>query len=236
MKRPPSEEAEPEIAEGRTEAQRIARLAKEAEDRRRGPATALNTIVTRASHRLYRVLGNVPRPVSRVLRTLLNSLRQESGHGDSLGSSGRARSLDLFDDDAVLAAAGRPREHILWTPQSPDTINTTWSAARFCIDLLRNRAELRQRFPHALSDGGSGGFAGWITTDGGDEFRLSESARLKIKEAFERTLSARARQIFFARPDVRAAYPLGLTPPGRRDLFRWFICFGQIEHGLRLEE
>src|SRR5262249_41638511 len=63
-----------------------------------------------------------------------------------------------------------------------------------------------------------------------------QRGRVEIREAFEKNLSVRPRQTFFSRSDVRAAYPLGLIPKGRRELFRWFICVGQIEECLRLEE
>jgi glycosyltransferase involved in cell wall biosynthesis len=152
------------------------------------------------------------------------------------GSTKLADSLDLYDDRAVQEVVGPPREQVLWSSQRPDAIDTIWSAARFCIDLLRSRSELRQRFPHALSDGKSGEFAKWIASAGGDEFDLSGRARGKIKELFGRGIASRARQIFFFRDDLRAANPLGLMPTGRLGLFRWFIHVGQIEESFRLEE
>jgi glycosyltransferase involved in cell wall biosynthesis len=160
----------------------------------------------------------------------------ESDVAKSPGSANLPDSLDLYDDPAVQAVVGAPREWVLWSPQRPDAVDTVWSAARFCIDLLRSRSELRQRFPRALSDGGSSEFAKWITSTGGDEFYLSERAREKIKAAFERGIASRVRQSFFFRQDLRVAFPLGVTPIGRPDLFRWFIYRGQIEESLRLEE
>jgi len=262
LERAESMEVNPITAEAAAEIQRMAAIVKAACDAR---ITAeerahqamlqrdqvLSSITWRAARPLHRLLAHVPGSVSRPVRALLNAgmsflasasrrhARRADGESDvakSPGPANLADSLDLYDDRAVQAVVGPPREWVLWSPQRPDAVDTVWSAARFCIDLLRSRSELRQRFPHALSDGGSSEFANWITSTGGDEFCLSERARAKIREAFERGMAARVRHAFFFRHDVRAAFPLGVTPIGRLDLFRWFICVGQVEENLRLEE
>jgi glycosyltransferase involved in cell wall biosynthesis len=46
----------------------------------------------------------------------------------------------------------------------------------------------------------------------------------------------RAREAYFARPDVREAFPLGLLPDGYGSFFRWLVRHGCDEMGLRLEE
>lgn len=61
--------------------------------------------------------------------------------------------FNLFDGTSVMLEVGLEREQILWIPQSNDSVVDHWSAARYCIDLLRSRLELRQRFPKALSGG-----------------------------------------------------------------------------------
>jgi glycosyltransferase involved in cell wall biosynthesis len=211
----------------------------------------VNSLTWRAARPIHHLLEHFPRPVSKAIgafgsaaKRLLASTaeKQTRRTGDGSEASKSLHSLnstipfDLYDDNAVQAVVGPPREQVLWLPQQPATIVTIWSAARFCIDLLRDRKDLRERFPRALSDGESGGFAKWITSTGGDEFDLSHHAREKIREAFRRDLSARAWQTFFSEKNVRTAFPLGLTPIGRLDLFRWFIGVGQIEAILRLEE
>lgn len=147
-----------------------------------------------------------------------------------------ASGLDLYDDKAIQDATGLPREDLLWLPQRADAISDSWSAARFCIDLLRTRFDLRLRFPRALSAGAISDFLKWITSTVADEFLLSEEARNHIKAIFERGLSARARQTFYSRDDLKTAFPMGLTPVGRCELFRWFMRHGRTEGNLRLEE
>jgi glycosyltransferase involved in cell wall biosynthesis len=148
----------------------------------------------------------------------------------------RRSEFDLYDDYAIQGAIGLPREEFLWPSQRAETVDDTWSAARYVIDLLRTRFDLRRRFPHALSDGTGGDFAKWIATIGGDEFLLTESARENIAFAFRDSVSARARQIFCCRDYLKERFSLGLTPIHRRDLFLWFMSHGRDEYDLRLEE
>jgi FkbM family methyltransferase len=144
--------------------------------------------------------------------------------------------LDLYDDHAVQEATGLLREELLWPPQRADAIDDIWSAARYLLDLLRTRFDLRLRFPAALSGGETGEFARWIRTTGGDEYFLSEKVRNHIKTAFEERPSTRARQLLYFHEDLREQFTLGLTPIHRRGLFRWFLCQGREEEKLRLEE
>jgi glycosyltransferase involved in cell wall biosynthesis len=212
----------------------------------------LSSITWRAARPIHRLVGYVPRPIIVRLRSCLNAVNSlvEFGSRRRQASKanlhpeapqgpvppGRANGLDLYDDRDVQAAAGLAREQILWSPQRAQHIHTYWSAARFCIDLLRNRSDLRERFPRALSAGESGEFAKWITSTGGDEFGLSERARSHLKALFKKGIASRVRQSFLCRHDLKAAHPLGLTPIGRRDLFRWFAFPGRMEENLRLEE
>jgi GT2 family glycosyltransferase len=144
--------------------------------------------------------------------------------------------LDLYDDFAIYDAIGIPREEFLWPAQRAETVDDTWSAVRYIIDLLRTRSDLHRRFPRALSEGAGGDFVKWIATDGGDAFLLSEITREKIAAAFRDSVSARARQAFCCRDDLKERFPLGLTPIHRRDLFLWFMSQGRFEYDLRLEE
>ncbi|MDR3435682.1 glycosyltransferase family 4 protein [Telmatospirillum sp.] len=145
-------------------------------------------------------------------------------------------TIDLFDDDGVAEACGSDRRHILWPIEEPGEIADRWAAARFCIDLLRGDGALRQRFPDALSAGAAGAFATWLASDGNNRFSLSQRSRDAIAEVFSDRPSARVRHIVSIRDDLRAAYPLGSTPAGRRELLRWLLGDGRQEHDLRLEE
>jgi GT2 family glycosyltransferase len=153
-----------------------------------------------------------------------------------LSSVPSASALDLHNDQEIQRQTNLPREGFLWAPQQVDAIDDHWSAARYCIDLLRDRFDLRLRFPFALSGGCSGEFFKWATSRGADELGLPKKARDQIQLAFEKRLSARARQLLYFRDDLREAFPIGLTPIGRRELFCWFIRHGPGEANLRLEE
>ena len=143
--------------------------------------------------------------------------------------------VDLFDDMDVACALGLDRRHFLWVPQQADAVDDLWSAARYCIDLLRTRADLRQRFPDALSAGASGAFAQWLAAEGGNLLNLSSDARDSIGRALGADLSNHIRQLYLARDDLRAFFPLALTPAGRREFFRWVLRDGRELPGVRLE-
>src|SRR5439155_20775229 len=118
---------------------------------------------------------------------------------------------------------------------TPADAETTWGAVRFVVDLLRSRRMLRERFPHALSEGAEGAFCRWLRGEGGDGPGLSPTARERIPAAFAAP-PARVRQLYRLREDLRHAFPLALTPAGRRDFFQWLTAHGGQEHGLRAEE
>lgn len=143
--------------------------------------------------------------------------------------------LDLFNDGDVTKHSGVARESFIWIPQAPSAIDDLWSAARFCIDLLRTRADLRERFPDALSAGPSGAFAGRLSGEGAALFGLSSTAREAIRSAFAVGLANQVRQIFLMHDDLRTELPLALTPAGHREFFHWMIHYGRKLHGVRLE-
>lgn len=109
-------------------------------------------------------------------------------------------------------------------------------AARVVLALLQSAPRLRRRHPRALTDGLAGGFARHVL--GGRAFRrlLTPEARANITGAFTANLGVRVRQIFSLRQDVRAQYPLGLTPQQREWYAEWLMCCGHAQHGLRDEE
>ena len=147
----------------------------------------------------------------------------------------REAPLNLFDSLDVEGAFGPSGAAIFWPPQPADRIRDSWGAARWVLDLLRARADLRYRFPRALSDGAAGSFAGWLTGDGGRRLRLSDEARSHIAAAFAAEPAARARQYYFEREDLRDAFPLALLPAGRRNFAIW-AAEHREEGKLRLEE
>ncbi|KAA1184868.1 FkbM family methyltransferase [Rhizobium tropici] len=144
--------------------------------------------------------------------------------------------LDLNCDGRVLALTGRSRAQVLWTPQPAYKVVDCWSAARWTLDLLRRRSDIRARFPHALSDGQKGTFARWLIKEGCTQFGLPDEAANAFQAMFDANLGARARSVFLRRDDIRQMWPHGLTPAGRSELFRWFILHGRFEENIRLEE
>jgi hypothetical protein len=78
-----------------------------------------------------------------------------------------ASTLDLSNDRTCLEAAGLPREDVVWAPQPAHRIADTWSAARWCLDLLRTCPDIARRFPRRCPDGSDGEFGRWIASEGG---------------------------------------------------------------------
>jgi GT2 family glycosyltransferase/glycosyltransferase involved in cell wall biosynthesis len=145
-------------------------------------------------------------------------------------------TLDLFDDGAVLAAIQLPRSHVLPSFSGTAPVTDTWSAARWVLGLLRYRRDLRTRFPHALSEGRDGAFAAWLAEGTGGEIPLPPGLLDHLDALWALDPGARPRQIYAWRDDVRAAYPVGLVPPGYTGPARYLFGSGQFEYGLRLEE
>ncbi|WP_431125049.1 glycosyltransferase family 4 protein [Variovorax paradoxus] len=145
--------------------------------------------------------------------------------------------LDLCSDADALDAVNLPRDQIIWSPVSADAVVDRGSAARFCIDLLRHRKDLYARFPRALSNAGEGDFVAWLKSEEGfRESGLTEASAKHFASLFLEDFSARARQTLFANERIRKILPHGLTPVGRRSLFRWFMQYGRDPAQLQLEE
>lgn len=152
----------------------------------------------------------------------------------SVGQRQRAATVDPFDLQAVASAIGIGADLISWTPVLPGAVADRLTAARFCIDLLRVRVDLRRQFPTALSGGGNGAFALWIL--GAGELGLPSAAQEQIVELLASDFAERARQAFLTADEVRAVLPHGLTPSGQIGLLEWFIRRGQRVAHLSLEE
>jgi glycosyltransferase involved in cell wall biosynthesis len=147
-----------------------------------------------------------------------------------------AKTLDLFDDVQITGAAGSLANAMVWSRTAAIDVSDLWSAARFCIDLWRTRADLRSRFPEGLAGGVQGEFGTWLTQSGALELGLDVASLQLLSAALEANLAVRARQDFLANEVLNSALPHGLTPAGRHALFRWFARCGLVETGLRPEE
>ncbi|SCX72735.1 Glycosyltransferase involved in cell wall bisynthesis [Variovorax sp. EL159] len=174
---------------------------------------------------------------ARALASLIQQERLRLGAIRTDGGTLPPFEFDLYSVGDVLAASGQSRSRLYWPLQDAGQVKDLQTAARFCIDLLRDRQDLRARFPRALSAPVEGGFAEWLQSDGAQqELGLPEEARSSLRVLFSSDFAARARQSFLTSEQIRAILPYGLTPVGRRRLFTWFMQHGRRDAGLQLEE
>ncbi|MET3495559.1 glycosyltransferase family 4 protein [Variovorax boronicumulans] len=176
----------------------------------------------------------------RKTQALAHLIDQERSRLEAL-SHGRdgaiAPALDLYDLTDVLEAAGLPPEQVLWQQANASDIGDQKTAARFLLDMLRRRGDLRQRFPQALSAPEASGFVDWLhSPDAQQELALTLEGAQHLVSLFSEDFAARARQFFLTSREIRAVFPHGLLPSGRRSLFRWFLQHGLEAGDLTLEE
>ena len=164
------------------------------------------------------------------------------GAAQAVAFAGDDAGLAVLPDQALpsgaepVSAPDRSAPAVPWAPQSADLVTDKWSAARWVVDLLRGRADLRVRFPRALSEGADGAFATWLVAGGAQQLGLPPDAEVYVRLAFATDPSAPARQLYFWRDDARAAHPLGLLPAGLRGLVGWLLDEGCGAEGLQPEE
>ena len=148
--------------------------------------------------------------------------------------------LDLHSDVDLPKAAGLSLEQIVGSPVASQAVVDKWTAARFCIDLLRSRKELYARFPDALSEPSHrNAFLAWLQSDEGlHSSGLTSESVTHVAGLFSEDFAARARQAFLADQRIRQVLPHGLTPAGQRSLFGWFMqhVWDEAETRLRREE
>ncbi|MEJ8854742.1 glycosyltransferase family 4 protein [Variovorax robiniae] len=144
--------------------------------------------------------------------------------------------LDLFNDSALSQVAGVPAERVVCPPCTPAEITDAPSAARFCIDLWRRRADLRKRYPDGPAGGAQGDWGDWVLHAGAVELGLDASALDHVAGVLAGDFSAAARQAYLGSSALRSVLPHGLTPVGMPALFRWFMRTGLRQTGLRLEQ
>lgn len=137
--------------------------------------------------------------------------------------------LDIYDDESVRQAVGPRLEETFWPPVDGGSVRDSVSAARFLIDTLRHRPDIRARFPAALSVSGANEIVAWLRApDARMALGISAEGAEHLVALFADDFGARARQLFLASTEIRDVLPHGLMPSGRRHLFRWFM-----QHGLR---
>jgi glycosyltransferase involved in cell wall biosynthesis len=170
-----------------------------------------------------------PRSLVAVLRRAVGKVRRRL--------LGRAASeppddtLDIHDLGAVNGLLGR--HGVLPLTADPAQAESGLDgAARFVLGLLASSRDLRRRFPTALSDGPSGAFFKWLTTGHG----LSSAAAANVRAAFESDPGERVRRVYEFRPDMRTAFPFGMTPQQRGEYLDWLLTHGSAEMGVTPEQ
>ena len=148
--------------------------------------------------------------------------------------------MDLRSGAGVADAADLPLEQVFGPVPAPAEVADKWSAARFCIGLLRSCNDLYLEFPRALSEPAADSrFLAWLQSDEGlRSSGLAPESIPHIIALFAEDPAARARQAFLSDDRIRRAFPHGLTPAGQRGLFRWFMkhALSDAGAGLRREE
>ena len=128
--------------------------------------------------------------------------------------------LDIFDDCIVTAHARQPPNDHLLAGEPAELVADVTLAARFAINLLRSRSDLRVRFPRALSDGKHGEFADWLKLEGPGRLGCPADFPAALDAAFARHFGEAALQIVLQDRDLQDRQPLFLLPPGRPDLLQ----------------
>ncbi len=171
------------------------------------------------------------------LKLLLDEERSRQEAARQAGSGARVAALDFYDPDDVLNAAGLPPERVFWPPAQASSVVDRPSAARFWVDTLRRRKDLRDRFPLAFSAPAGNGLSEWLRSpDGQEDLALTPEGAQQLVALLSEDFAERARQFFLTSDEVRAVLPHGLLPPGRRGLFRWFMQHVLEAGDLALEE
>ena len=142
----------------------------------------------------------------------------------------------LLNLGSVLQATGLDRVQVLWSPQAVHEIDDRWSAARFCIDFLRSRDDIRQRFPTALSDQAGGAFYHYLLSAEADLLGLTPVAQLHIRDLFEVDISINVQKSYLLDTSLRQQFPLGLLPTRSAEFITWLLVHGAKQLQLRNEE
>lgn len=145
-----------------------------------------------------------------------------------------AAPLDLWRADFPTIAGPLQLELPPLLPEEPEASEAR--AAAFLVALLREKEELRWRFPRALSEGADGRFGRWLHGRGGEELGLSPVALKKIRGALRRRPGQRVYHIYLNDPALQKLYPLGLLPLGQLYFLEWLATHGRRDQGLRSEE
>ena len=160
---------------------------------------------------------------------LLSFLRRSDNKGAPAAPS------DFFDVfhrktmDAIVDSRALPLSH--WS--AADAENSA-SAARFVLGLLRDRPQLRRRFPHALSP--DAGYGEYLASTGASEFGLSPAALANVAAIFTAQPGKMVRDYYMHTAWLQSRYPLALLPMGQKRFVKWLLGKGRTQHGFTDEQ
>lgn len=147
-------------------------------------------------------------------------------------SSSTADNFDVFHKKtmaSVLDSRGKSLGE--WSFADADSEER---CPRFILGLLRDRPDLRRRYPAATST--AGGYSEWLRTLGAREIGLSQRAISNIAAVFVREFGKPVREFYQHHPKLYLRYPLALLPVGQKKFVRWLFGKGRQQHSLTDEQ
>lgn len=146
-----------------------------------------------------------------------------------------SRPSDNFDVfhrktlDAIIDSRGKPLSE--WSLADAETAE---SAGRVILGLLRDRKDLRNRYPDALAP--SGRYRAFLMERGAAELGLSAAAISNIEAAFAANAANPVREYYRHTPWLQARYALALLPIGQKRFVKWLFGKGRAQHGFTDEQ
>ena len=144
--------------------------------------------------------------------------------------------VDLFNLGSILKATNKSRDQALWQPQAVSAICDIWSAARFCIDFIRSRIDIRQRFPLALSGQVEGELCQYLLSAEARALGLTAAAQAHIHDLFALNISIDVQKTYLLDSSLRQQFPLGCIPAQANEFFTWLVVHGAKQYQLRNEQ
>ena len=137
-------------------------------------------------------------------------------------------SLDIYSRSAMQKRWPEMDEYFRATASEAET--GTEGAVRYILSILFTDAELRVRYPRALTEGKSGAFASWVTAD------VSPIAADYLKAALDSAHGSRILDFFLRRPDLHRELPASLIHGAQKRFVRWLFDHGRDEEGFSASE
>lgn len=144
--------------------------------------------------------------------------------------------VDLFNLGSILKATNKSRDQALWPPQAVSAICDIWSAARFCLDFIRTRVDIRRLFPLALSSQRTGEFCKYLLSAEARALGLTVAAQAHIHDLFVTDISLAVQKTYLLDGALRQQFPLGCIPAKTNELVIWLLVNGAKKYQLRNEE